>query len=654
MPHSQKMDIQRWLNDTVTPEQHWALPDEAAPPCNHSKRTEGANQRRERTTSDSSFLDIASQTKPAPLLETGNRVGKSISSDAMHPGGQTGSDRSAHDYTRQPRRKTRIERYEATSKDKKKRGVHARHDGHGESTKAKRKAKRRRVDKERSEMVQSFHANNVSTDRLTLKPRAKLGLFNNGRASSPVKGRGLPDLVFSEMKFLKRRDGDQAEPQYQPGKQSNRSKHSHTQPNEEISAYFTVRRSAQAEDNTATHAKDGPLIQKSALQTPSIADNVVPTIEIAERAPVLRPENVSSRDNSESYISWSESIHAPSVVQACQSAGSPPNFGQLDSIHHHHAKGAVDDRRLLHAQDAPPNIIKHIPDINEIPPHASSGQHSTDDRIHESYSPSQSNSLLRRTKPANRASKPSKLSKEAYPPYIRSPLRNDDTRPVQMCQGGRIPPSLGSRVTHSPVSHERHIPTESAHYRRVIRDIAAREDGVAASMTLGNALTDHNNELDEPQLEHTRCSMDQESKTSKVPVLGVPRTLRDYSPLSRRTSNVPGLDMNAIHRPYVHGPSMPSIYEQQEQGEFYEQDPLYIQREYRPSYTEDETFLDEEGRIGDSRIISYEPNFVSYETEALGNTNPLDSSREVNGVGSSTSVTHHVDERGFWRRHRLF
>lgn len=50
-----------------------------------------------------------------------------------------------------------------------------------------------------------FEASNIESDRLTLKHPSRPGFLHKGRASAPVTFRGLPDLTFSEMSFLKHR-----------------------------------------------------------------------------------------------------------------------------------------------------------------------------------------------------------------------------------------------------------------------------------------------------------------------------------------------------------------------------------------------------------------------------------------------------------------
>ncbi|KAE8308754.1 hypothetical protein BDV41DRAFT_550439 [Aspergillus transmontanensis] len=94
-------------------------------------------------------------------------------------------------YERRPRYKTKDNHYEYKGKTS--------HEKDDRVTKTKR---RRSAKKSRKHtMNDNFHASNVARDRLTLQSNMNLGLFQMGRASSPVKVQGA-DLSFSEMKFL--------------------------------------------------------------------------------------------------------------------------------------------------------------------------------------------------------------------------------------------------------------------------------------------------------------------------------------------------------------------------------------------------------------------------------------------------------------------
>ncbi|MCJ1242917.1 hypothetical protein MMC30_000113 [Trapelia coarctata] len=105
-------------------------------------------------------------------------------------------------YERRPRHKTKEDKYELKHGKERKR-----------PEKEKKKSTRRqsRNSKTGATLLHDFTAENVTSERLTLRPTSKLGLFAKGRASTAVTRKGLPDLAFSEMTFLKSRRMTQAE-----------------------------------------------------------------------------------------------------------------------------------------------------------------------------------------------------------------------------------------------------------------------------------------------------------------------------------------------------------------------------------------------------------------------------------------------------------
>ncbi|KAA8894821.1 hypothetical protein FN846DRAFT_912438 [Sphaerosporella brunnea] len=75
-----------------------------------------------------------------------------------------------------------------------------------EAPKKKRKGNGEVVARGKSDtLIKGFSAETIAKQRITLQPSHKLGIFKNGRASSPVRRRGLPDLTFSEVDFLSKR-----------------------------------------------------------------------------------------------------------------------------------------------------------------------------------------------------------------------------------------------------------------------------------------------------------------------------------------------------------------------------------------------------------------------------------------------------------------
>lgn len=177
------MDIRTWLDGTVRPE---PLPspdplERPGPPrFLRSKEPEGQakakgrrGQRQWPSTSDSSLLAAPAARKRTPPTKSeadidGSGDG-SACSDAYHPAHHASvSSTSSQQYARRPRRKTRPELYEPTSKDAKERGTQLYRRPRGESNKSKRKSRRKKAAKPGVGLVQSFHAKNVLKDRLTV------------------------------------------------------------------------------------------------------------------------------------------------------------------------------------------------------------------------------------------------------------------------------------------------------------------------------------------------------------------------------------------------------------------------------------------------------------------------------------------------------
>ncbi|KPV74633.1 uncharacterized protein RHOBADRAFT_49728 [Rhodotorula graminis WP1] len=70
---------------------------------------------------------------------------------------------------------------------------------------ARKKVKRTTKEGRSRKVVQEMgKAKNVTSGRLTLKPKPQIGIFNKGKASTRMKlgGKGIPDFAFSERAFL--------------------------------------------------------------------------------------------------------------------------------------------------------------------------------------------------------------------------------------------------------------------------------------------------------------------------------------------------------------------------------------------------------------------------------------------------------------------
>ncbi|KAK4628954.1 hypothetical protein CLAFUW4_07723 [Fulvia fulva] len=143
-------------------------------------------------------------------------------------------------FERRARHKTKEDRYEP--KAKKWRKEHESRKDHKSKSKSKRRQSHRSGDGARTAgLVTSFQLKDrPKNNRLTLRPAdVSAGIFKHGRAGAPVvgKGSGLPDLVFNEMRFLRRPREHQDEiPVDQTTKDC--SGKADKQPGQNISAYF--------------------------------------------------------------------------------------------------------------------------------------------------------------------------------------------------------------------------------------------------------------------------------------------------------------------------------------------------------------------------------------------------------------------------------
>ncbi|KAL9120882.1 MAG: hypothetical protein Q9187_002561 [Circinaria calcarea] len=193
----------------------------------------------------------------------------------------------AKTYERRARHKTKEDRYEL-KQDKKSKKTRPKTK---ETTKreASRKDRKRKA-QSGAALLHKFTAKNVASNRLTMRPTAKLGLFTKGRASSPVQRRGLPDLSFSEMTFLNAR-GKPEEPLNDVGEKKRSRKSKASNLNDEISRFFASTREPLVErsHNISSHAKELPPLAETGstcrqdVRHLSVARSSLPPIKLPGR-----------------------------------------------------------------------------------------------------------------------------------------------------------------------------------------------------------------------------------------------------------------------------------------------------------------------------------------------------------------------------------
>lgn len=129
----------------------------------------------------------------------------------------------------------------------------------------------------------------------------------------------VPDLVFSEMKFLQRHK-DQPEPALNTGVSKKKRPKDQAHAKEgEISAFFTsVRRNAES-DSTKEGCRTNSPWQNAhhyAGDKSSAIEAALPNIEVQHQRPLRQSVERGSHHQSTDCVSWSESIRAPSTLPA--------------------------------------------------------------------------------------------------------------------------------------------------------------------------------------------------------------------------------------------------------------------------------------------------------------------------------------------------
>ncbi|KAL8910236.1 MAG: hypothetical protein Q9171_004479 [Xanthocarpia ochracea] len=143
-------------------------------------------------------------------------------------------EKPAKTYERRSRHKTREDHYDLPKDKKRDKTKEAKPKARDKPTK-----KRKGMEKSGGALMQKFSAKNVDTDRLTLKTTVPVGLFGKGRASSPVRRKGLPDLSFSEVNFLSHRRRNQEEDVRSRARSKRRKEDKAADAEAEFSRFFT-------------------------------------------------------------------------------------------------------------------------------------------------------------------------------------------------------------------------------------------------------------------------------------------------------------------------------------------------------------------------------------------------------------------------------
>ncbi|KAG9822171.1 hypothetical protein KCU98_g17057, partial [Aureobasidium melanogenum] len=305
------MNINQWiesLEQAVPPNESPLLTDQPHAPL---KRGRGSRT--------SSFLEPFTNQKKRGIKDKQPVVYvDSSSSDTSDAASTSTSSRptsqpsslSSKRYRRRPRYHTKADKYHSKSGSKpqqkrKKKKKKEKEKEHSRRNKRKSKAV--------TGVVQTFKAKNVPKNRLTLDPGTKFGLYTKGRSSGPTKGKGLPDLVFSEMRFLQKPESLTKEEPDQKLKKKSHKKKRRQSSEREISRYFDVGAIRSGDGNTGQRQDTPPLDTSRVARDVRTASPVVS--DLLEK-PFLGFGSRGSHPPTTSYYSWSESGKGSSARMA--------------------------------------------------------------------------------------------------------------------------------------------------------------------------------------------------------------------------------------------------------------------------------------------------------------------------------------------------
>ncbi|QSZ29146.1 hypothetical protein DSL72_003657 [Monilinia vaccinii-corymbosi] len=268
---------------------------------------------KERTSSDSSMLKVPTATMVNERTRTRTSYeshttnhGEGITRSHEHrknaPSSVTSSSSQfsvaqpkQETFEKRARHKTREDRYETKRKvgkaDVVEKPIRMRREKKGDRRKAARKAS--------EDLMNNFASNKIGQDRLTARPSNGPGIFQNGRASSPPRRRGLPDLAFSEMEFLQRsRKKDHLNDTIIVPKSHVKEKRKAAREQDEIATFFKPSKTPIRDNNsTFEHPTSLNSIQETSLYEGQLRRD---SDDVRHRCYM---ENLRSRiDNTETYV----------------------------------------------------------------------------------------------------------------------------------------------------------------------------------------------------------------------------------------------------------------------------------------------------------------------------------------------------------------
>lgn len=463
----------------------------------------------------------------------------------------------------------------------------------------------------------------------------------------------VPDLVFSEMKFLQKE-----QPSPEPNLQRNVPKKKrkkdtlHTKEGE-ISAYFTSKRAALAEkdaiapsqrvragtDPTATSCGQGQRERRK-------SSDVVPTIETLDKDPYLGFGSGGPRHESASYVSWSESVRGPDLTPQLKQ----PSASQLE--HHevskpHWMRHATENAQFARATQS----AAHAGDLRSDSSAERFRQSSLvahGDRVSRSHSFPRASSSPRKVNLIGRAAKVQPVRAVTSPTSIQ---------PLAPCRASNERPSPETRVCAT--THEQRT------FHAAGDDILRQPNGTTkVARTLSDGEVHTSSDL-ENIIQHCNHSILERIWAVEQPEHYATRDARGDIDANNREA-VPVAPLKARRRPtvrfaHIEAPSSnivstytgPSFYERQAQ-------------EQRAALLDEEDLMDESCLAGQELVYNPEAQLhVGQSWEAQSDL--MHDEGDITGESDVLEVDHVSDDRvrrlssgddvvarGFWRPNKLY
>jgi hypothetical protein len=463
----------------------------------------------------------------------------------------------------------------------------------------------------------------------------------------------VPDLVFSEMKFLqKEKPQPEAAAHQDIPKKKRKKDHTHTREGE-ISAFFTAVRPALAEkDGNTAPREDGNAAvvdTRQEREQSTKSSGVVPTVEVLDKGPYLGFGSRGPRHESTSYVSWSDSVRERDVTPRHREQVLPVAEEHSGAFQHQAASTTTDVEKTVFKRPAP-----------------RAAKHGRNDSI-ENFKVSSVDASQSRQRASRSHSYPQQSSSSQKVNLVDRAAKFHSTDPVD--SPSSMPPSMPAGVSHDtyrirPTAGRRPARTEQftpSHMNRTSTRPHTTKDDTCEPTDV------------EPRLSSDLGAVIEQCNTAfreRRPVNGPQRRHtvlpeQAYGPDRMERSAVPGAStarhvrFSGLEQPSPIAPNFsgPSIYERQAQRQagplpnlYHEDVALADSRLAGQEYLYD----GDDMMYGESNLEAYPEETASYEFDEGAPGYEAEDAQvlgdRVQRLGSDNSVV----APGFWRPNRLY